>query len=152
MKPKYPRINADRDRLYRFYLCEDVEVTLLSGKKIVIAEGFRFDGHTLPTWKSALVLSLTAFIFGAPLTLAGLIFFAVLSIRAIFPVYDYDIFAALVHDYLVAYDRVYRMKRVEVDREYHRLMQEYQATRLRTWLFPKAVFTWGYLKRGVWGL
>jgi len=124
MTPKYPHINADKDRERRFYLCEDVEVTLTDGTKVLIEEGYRFDGHSIP------------FIF-----------------RAFFPVYDIDVYAALVHDYLIDTQPWHLYKRSFIDVQYKHFMEqpEYFATKTRRFLFPRVVSFMGYIKRTVWG-
>ena len=117
MTPKYPKINPDRDRDFRFYLCEDVTVTLTDGTEYTIPEGFRFDGHSVP------------FIF-----------------RSFFPVFDLDVYAALVHDYLIDTRMMkgHRYSRQFIDEQYEHFMNqpEYLATPLRRWLFPRAVNLW----------
>ena len=125
MQPKHPHINPDRDRIRRFYLCEDVKVTLSDGITIVIEEGFRFDGHSVP-----------------------------FSYRAIFPVFDVDVPAAMLHDYLLDTEMFHRYKRSFIDKEYQRFMEmpEYFATRTRRWLFPRVVSFFGFVKRTMWGL
>jgi len=125
MIPKYPRINADRDRIHNFYLCEDVTVTLADGTTTLIKEGYRFDGHTIfPPFKG------------------------------IFPAFDTDVYAALVHDHLLDTEMIHRYKRSFIDAEYKRFMEmpEYFATRIRRWLFPRVVSFFGFVKRTMWGL
>ena len=124
MQPKYPRINPDRDRQRRFYLCEDVKVTLSDGITIVIEKGYRFDGQTIP--------------FG---------------LRGFFPAFDTDVYAALVHDALLDTEMFHRYKRSFIDKEYQRFMEmpEYFATRTRRYFFPRIVRFFGYIKRTMWG-
>ncbi len=125
MNPKYPHINADRDRIRRFYLCEDVTVTLTDGSQIFIPEGYRFDGHSIPP-----------------------------GFKGIFPVYDLDVYAALVHDYLLDTEMFHRYKRKFIDEQYWHFMErpEYFATKTRRWVFPRVVSLCGYAKRTMWGL
>jgi hypothetical protein len=124
MIPKQPHIATDRDRKRRFYLCEDVHVTLGDGAIFIIEKGYRFDGHSIP-----------------------------FLMRSFFPVYDVDVPAAMVHDYLLDTEMFHRYKRSFIDAEYKRFMgkPEYFATKTRRWLFPKVVGFFGYIKRTMWG-
>ena len=124
MQPKFPHIAPDRDRTRRFYLCEDVKVTLSDGITIVIEKGYRFDGQTIP--------------FG---------------LRGFFPAFDTDVYAALVHDALLDTEMFHRYKRSFIDKEYQRFMEmpEYFATRTRRYFFPRIVRFFGYIKRTMWG-
>ena len=124
MQPKFPNIAPDRDRTRRFYLCEDVKVTLSDGITIVIEKGYRFDGQTIP--------------FG---------------LRGFFPAFDTDVYAALVHDALLDTEMFHRYKRSFIDKEYQRFMEmpEYFATRTRRYFFPRIVRFFGYVKRTMWG-
>lgn len=125
MYPKYPRINPDRDRLRSYYLCEDVLVTLSDGNQCLIPEGYRFDGQSVP-----------------------------LIFKGLFPSFDTDVYAALVHDYLLDTEMLHRYKRSFIDAEYKRFMNMpcYYSTKVRRVFFPLIVSIAGYLKRSIWGL
>jgi len=124
MNPPYPHINPDRDRIRRFYLCEDVTITLSDGTEYPIEAGYRFNGHSIPP-----------------------------GFKGIFPVYDLDVYAALVHDNLLDTEMFHRYKRKFIDEQYVHFMHkpEYFATKTRRFLFPRVVKFFGYIKRTMWG-
>ena len=153
MIPKYPRVNPDRDRIHNFYLCEDVKVTLSDGITIVIEKGHRFDGHTIPDWKIAFIIAAFGFVLGLPFTFAVSMFAFFTLLFALFPPFDTDVYAALVHDALLDTEMFHRYKRSFIDKEYQRFMEmpEYFATRTRRYFFPRIVRFFGYVKRTMWG-
>lgn len=124
MTPTYPKILPDRDRYRRYYLDEQVTVTLRNGDVIEIPKGYRFDGHSVP------------FIF-----------------RIFFGKYDRDVYAALVHDFLIDMESLWRYNRKFQDAEYKRFMEmpEYFASKHRTYWMPKAVRFYGWLLFDIWG-
>lgn len=117
-----PRIVPDRDKYRKWYLDEDFEATLLDGTKLIIRKGYRFDAHSVP------------FIF-----------------RWLFPKYDADIVAALIHDYLVDTSPWHRFNRKFIDEQYTHFMQVYKASWFRTFFMPKAVRLYGFWLFDVWG-
>lgn len=124
MEPRYPRILPDRDKWRKYYLDEDVTV-ILSGRQIeVIEKGFRFDGQTI--W----------FPFSLFIKSGG-----------------NDIYAALVHDYLIARSPWTRYNRKFQDNEYRYFMNkpEYFESKFRRFLFPKIVRIYGFLAYDLWG-
>ena len=127
MEPRHPRINPDRDREKNLFLDDDVVVTLSNGDTLIINKGFKFDGHSVPQ-----------------------------ILWNLFPPYDYDVYAALVHDYLLSAEfgeekarRGY--KRSFCDSEYDILMQVYKASDFRSFWMPLGVKVWGFLTEGIHG-
>ena len=115
------KIIPDRDRYRKWYLGDRVFHILHNGDVLKIHEGYRFDGHSVP-W----------------------------LFRWIFPQYDTDIFAALVHDFLIDTAPWHRYDRKFIDQEYTRLMKIHSHGLRRFWM-PKAVTLSGYLKHTLWG-
>lgn len=124
LEPVYPRILPDRDRYRRYFLDEDVVVTLSNGNKHTIPKGYRFDGHSIPR----------IFWFW-------------------FPAFDADVYAALVHDYLIDMEMFWRYNRKFQDTEYQLFMEHplYFASKYRRWWFPRVVRIAGFLKYDIWG-
>lgn len=118
---KTPRIVPDRDNYRRWYLDEDFTCVLTNGDVLVIRKGFRFDAHSVP-W----------------------------PFRWLFPRYDTDIVAALVHDYLIDTEPWHRYNRKFMDDEYTALMQKLSSGIRRYWM-PKAVRVYGWLFFDLWG-
>ena len=124
MQPKYAKILPDRDRYRRFYLDEDVTLTLANGDIKIIPKGYRFDGQSVP------------YLF-----------------RLFQPTFDRDIYAAMVHDYLIDMESLWRYNRKFQDDEYTRFMNkpEYFASRFRRYVFPKVVRLYGFLAFDIFG-
>lgn len=129
MDPIYPRILPDRDKVNDFYLDEDVVVELTDGHKLEIQKGFRFDAHSVPWWA-----------------------------RLVFPRYiptkdnkRNDIYAAMVHDYLVATEHWHRFSRSYMDYEYSRFHNDihYKMSDMRATWMPWAVSMYSKIK--YWG-
>lgn len=116
----FPRIIPDRDKVRKWYLDEDVRYTMTTGDVLVIKKGYRFNGHSVP------------FIF-----------------RWLFPMYDVDIYAALIHDFLFDTQPWHRFDRKTMDDEYNYLMKQHSYG-LRTKLMPLAVYLAGYIKTFGW--
>lgn len=117
-----PLIVPDRDRTRKWYLDEGFTHILHNGDILVIDKGFRFDGHSVPR-----------------------------PFRWIFPQYDDDILAALIHDFLVDTSPWHRYNRQFIDDEYYHLMQTYGASWLRRFFMPKAVYFYGFWRFKLWG-
>ncbi len=124
LTPTYPKILPDRDRYRRYYLDEETTVTLSNGDIKVIPKGYRFDGHSIP------------FIF-----------------RMFYPAFDHDVYAAMVHDYLIDMESLWRYNRKFQDMEYRHLMErpEYFASKTRRYFFPRVVRFFGFIKFDMWG-
>ena len=124
MKPTYPRILPDRDRYRRFYLDEQTEVTLHNDDIIVIPKGYRFDGHSVP-----------------------------IIFRLLFKKYGKDIYAAMVHDFLIDMESLFRYNRKFQDAEYKRFMNmpEYRESWYRSKFMPLAVRFYGFIRFDIWG-
>lgn len=124
IEPKYPTIKPDRDRYRRWYLDEDVKVTLHNGHTYTIGKGFRFDAHSVP------------FIF-----------------RIFFRQTDFDVYASLVHDWLVDTAPWHRYNRKFIDTEYKIMMNDktYKVSNLRSYFMPLAVRVYGWLMFDLWG-
>lgn len=125
MNPTYPRYLPDRDKVNDWYLDEDVDILLHNGHKITIKKGFKWDSHSVP-----------------------------LVFRPLFPRYIYsrqgtcnDIYAAMVHDALIAVEHWLPYPRQFVDYEYKRFMQmsEYKMSKSRSTWMPLAVKNYGNL-------
>lgn len=114
-------IIPDRDRYRRWYLDEKVIHTLHNGHILLIDKGYRFDAHSVPWWA-----------------------------RWVFPKYDTDIYAALIHDALVDTAPWHRYPRKFIDHEYKLLMQQYSHGLRKFWM-PLAVTVYGYLVFTLWG-
>lgn len=128
MTPTYPRILPDRDKVNDWYLDEDVEFTVHNQNRIILKKGFRFDSHSVPWW-----------------------------LRWYTPRYlptknneQNDIYAALVHDALIAAEHWLPYNRTFVDFEYRRyhLMPEYIMQTKRAFLMPLAVRKFGIFRYG----
>lgn len=119
MEPKHPRINPDRDREKYLFLDDTVVVTLSNGDTITIEKGFKFDGHSVPRF-----------------------------LWCIFPPYDCDVYAALVHDALCSgqFSPFKQYTRKFIDMEYMRFMQEYKATDARSFWMPLGVRVSGFIR------
>lgn len=115
-----PSIIPDRDRFRKWYLDQDFACTLTDGTVLVIRKGYRFNGHSTK------------------------------PLHWIFPQYDVDIVAALVHDYLLDTAPWHRFNRDYIDRQYVYFMNQYSYG-LRKFVMPKAVRVWGFLKCTMWG-
>lgn len=115
------KIIPDRDKYRKWYLDSPVEHTLHDGNMLYIDAGYRFDAHSVP-----------------------------LIFRWLFPQYDTDIYAALIHDALVDLAPWHRYNRAFIDREYTLLMQRYSYGLRRYWM-PKAVWLYGFLRFTLWG-
>lgn len=111
MKPRYPRINPDRDRKRHFYLDEDVILTLESGQQFLIPRGYRFDGPSIP-----------------------------FPFKLFFRLFDVDIYAVLVHDYLIDIQPFCKLPKKVINDEFQRFIENplYKATAFRTYIFPRA--------------
>lgn len=115
------RVIPDRDRYRKWYLDEDIVHTLHNGHVLKINKGFRFDAHSVPR-----------------------------PFRWIFPQYDTDIYAALIHDALVDLAPWHRYPRKFIDKEYKVLMKEHSHG-MRSFWMPLAVTIYGYLVYTMWG-
>lgn len=126
MKPTYPRLLRDRDDYRRFYLDEDVKITLHNGHTFSIPKGYRFDGHSVP-WLFRVFFAKDA---GGN-----------------------DLYASMVHDALIDLEMFLRYDREFQDYEYWRFMQmpEYKTNKFRSTWMPRAVRLWGWLKFDIWG-
>lgn len=125
MHPTYPRLLRDRDNYRKWYLDEPVLIYLSDGHQARIPKGYRFDAHSVP-----------------------------LIFRWLFPKRDgHDIYAAMVHDYLVDVEMFHRFNRKFIDNEYTRFMNmpEYFTNKHRRYLMPRAVRLWGFLRWTLWG-
>lgn len=125
MTPTYPRILPDRDRRFKYYLDEDVTITLPEGSSLTVSKGYRFDGHSVP-W----------------------------VFRLLFPVYNNnDIYCALIHDALVDFESMHRYNRAYIDYVYKMYMNspEYKSNGWRAFWMPWAVNLYGFLRFGLWG-
>lgn len=125
MNPKYPRILKDRDNYRRYYLDEDVTISLPEGSSLTVGKGYRFDGHSVP------------FLF-----------------RLFFPKYNSkDIYCALIHDALVDFESMHRYNRAYIDYVYKMYMNspEYKSNDWRAFWMPCAVSLWGFLRFTLWG-
>jgi len=120
----YPKILPDRDKFRAYYLDEDVDVYLSNGDLVTIEKGYRFDGQSVPF----------------PFSLC-------------FKQSSRDIYAALVHDYLIDRSPWTRYNRKFQDNEYLYFMNkpEYFQSRVRKYLFPKVVRLFGFLRYDIWG-
>lgn len=124
MTPKYPRILPDRDRRFKYYLDEDVTITLPEGSSLTVSKGYRFDGHSVP------------FIF-----------------RLFFPKYNSkDIYCALIHDALVDFESMHRYNRAYIDYVYKMYMNsdDYKSNDWRAFFMPLAVRFYGWLRFDLW--
>ena len=119
MTPKYPRLLKDRDKLNDWYLDEDVVVPLTGGHTLRIQKGFRFDSHSVPWYMR--------WLFPRYLPTADN--------------YKNDIYAAMVHDYLIATEHWHRFSRSYMDEEYRMFMNmsEYKMSDLRSKWMPWGV-------------
>lgn len=115
------KIIPDRDKYRKWYLDEDITHTLHNKHVICIKKGYRFDAHSVP-W----------------------------PFRWIFPKYDTDIYAALIHDALVDTAPWHRYPRKFIDKEYTVLMEKHSSG-LRRFFMPKAVWLYGFLVFTLWG-
>lgn len=123
--PQYPRIVPDRDKYRKWYLDEDVRVRLFNGHTFIIPKGYRFDGHSVPK-----------------------------LLRWLFPRHKgLDIYAALLHDYLIDVQMFLRYTRAFQDTVYTIMMQNplYTSSNFRSVFMPRAVKTFGFLKHTLWG-
>lgn len=126
MTPTYPRIIPDRDRINDWYLDEDVIITLHNWHTFTIKKGFKFDSHSVPV-----------------------------VMRLFFPRYVdtchdevNDIYAALVHDALVACEHWLPYSRAFMDYEYLRFMHmpEYRMSAFRSYIMPLAVKSYSFIR------
>ena len=126
LTPTYPRLLTDRDQVNDWYLDEDVLVELSDGHGMFIEKGFRFDSHTVPLF-------------------AQLFFARHLPSKKNEP---NDIYAAMVHDALIATKHRHRFSRSYMDGEYKRFMNmsEYKMNNMRAWGMPLAVRIYGWWK------
>ena len=125
MLPQKARILPDRDDTRNWYLDEDVRVTLHNGDCVEIPKGYRFDAHSVP-W---------LFRWAFPKNKGD------------------DIYAALVHDYLIDTSPFHRYPRSFMDYEYGRFMSmpEYKVSEMRATFMPAFVKLYGYLRFTIWG-
>jgi len=126
MHPTYPRILPDRDKTNDFYLDEDVFIRLHNQNTIILRKGFKFDSHSVP-----------------------------LIFRLFTPRYlptknneQNDIYAAMVHDSLIAFEHYLPYNRTFVDFEYERIMYHpcYLMNSWRSTVMPFAVSLWGKIR------
>lgn len=120
MYPEYPRLLPDRDKINDWYLDEDVHIVLTNGHYLLLKKGFKFDSHSVP-W----------------------------GLHFLFPrYYGNDIYAAMVHDCLVAGEHWLPYTRRFVDRQYKMIMNhpDYKTTKARAFWMPLAVMTWNALR------
>jgi len=125
LDPVYPRILADRDNYRKWYLDEPVQVELHNGHVLRIPKGYRFDAHSVP------------FLF-----------------RWIFPKKEgKDIYASMIHDFLIDIEMFLRYNRRFQDEVYTIMMHDsiYQTNKYRSFFMPLAVRLFGFLKFGIWG-
>lgn len=125
MTPTYPRYLPDRDKENDWFLDQDVTFYTHNGHKITLLKGFKWDSHSVP-----------------------------FLMRWWFPRYIYseqgtpnDIYAAMVHDALIAAEHWLPYPRQFVDYEYWRFMQmpEYTMCTKRAKWMPRAVTKFGNL-------
>lgn len=110
------KIIPDRDKYRRWYLDEDVTITLDNGDTLHIQKGYRFNAHSVP-----------------------------LPFSLLFKRYDsQDIIAALAHDYLLDTAPWHRYDRRSIDNVYTELMNRHAKPFRRYWM-PRAVKAWGTL-------
>lgn len=128
MYPTYPRLLKDRDQVNDWYLDQDCTIVLHNGHTVLLKKGFKFDSHSVPWWA-----------------------------RPIFPRYipttdnrENDVYAAMVHDALVACEHWLPYERSFVDYEYKRFMNmlEYKMCKRRSYWMPLAVSVFGSIKYG----
>ncbi|MCV6584142.1 MAG: DUF1353 domain-containing protein [Marinibacterium sp.] len=120
LTPSHAELRRDRDNYRRWYLNEDVTVALTGGHTAIIPKGYRFDAHSVP----------------------GLL-------RIFFRKYNkHDVYASMVHDFLIEIEGFHRFDRKYMDLEYWRLMEhpDYFGSRYRRYFMPRAVRFWGWLK------
>lgn len=125
MQPTYPKLRKDRDNYRKWYLDEPVLVHLADGHTLEIPKGYRFDAHSVP------------FIF-----------------RFLFRKFNKkDVYAAMVHDFLIDIEMFHRFNRKFIDNEYTRFMNkpEYFSTKLRRYWMPRVVRMAGFLMWDLWG-
>jgi len=115
-----PKILPDRDKTRKWYLDEKVTHQLHNGDVLVISAGYRFDAHSVPWY-----------------------------VRWLFPQFDTDIYAALIHDALRDLEPWHRYDRKFIDTEYDIVMQQVSYGKRKYWM-PKAVYVWGYIKTFGW--
>ena len=126
--PTYPKYLKDRDKENDWYLDEDVELILHNGHKITIKRGFKWDSHSVPWWAR----------WYLPKYLEG---------------EQNDIWAAFVHDVLIAAEHWLPYPRAFVDKEYKRFHNkpEYFMQTRRRLLMPLAVTVHGFIFHTLWG-
>lgn len=120
MTPTYPQLLPDRDKWRNWYVDEDIKVTLTNNDTLYIRKGYRFDAHSVP------------FIF-----------------RWVFPKYNKkDIYAALVHDYILDTQPWHRYTRRFADEQYTHYMRNlnYSDSAARSKWMPRAVKLAGYVQ------
>lgn len=115
-----PSIIPDRDRFRKWYLDNDFTCTLTDGTTLTILRGYRFNGHSTKPF------------------------------HWLFPQYDVDIVAALVHDALLDSAPWHRFTRDFIDRQYVHFMHQHSYG-IRKVIMPLVVRAWGYLTTTVWG-
>ena len=113
-------ILPDRDKFRKWYLDQDFTCTLTDGTSLIILKGYRFNGHSTKPF------------------------------HWLFPQYDIEIAAALVHDALIDSAPWHRFTRDFIDRQYVSLMEEYSYG-IRKIIMPVVVRVWGYLTKTMWG-
>ncbi|MEO0343509.1 MAG: DUF1353 domain-containing protein [Pseudomonadota bacterium] len=125
LTPSHPKIVNDRDNYRKFYLTQDVIVDLPKGHRLIVKMGYRFDGHSVP-W---------------PLK------FFLLKAKG------KDIYAALVHDYLIETEGFHRFNRRFIDRVYMTIMEDdlYFTSKFRRYWMPLAVNINGFFRWTFWG-
>lgn len=133
LTPKYPRIIKDRDQYRRWYLDQATTVTLSNGDKLRIPKGYRFDAHSVP---------LIFRVFFGKTYQAGE------EINS-----KNDIYASMVHDFMIDVEMFLRYNRAYQDATYKDIMRnpDYSLNKYRSSLMPFAVSTYGHLRYGLWG-
>ena len=131
MTPTYPRLLPDRDEVNDWYLDEDVLITLHNGNKILLRKGFKFDSHSVPFWARLAFPRYVKTAHGEP----------------------NDIYAAMVHDCLIAGEHWLPYPRRFQDYEYERFhnMPEYFIYSVRAQVMPLFVRGAGMVKYDLWG-
>lgn len=141
-----PKIVPDRDKQRNWYLDEATTHRLHNGDIIIPHKGYRFDGHSIMmAAKIFTVLATVLMLLGLYLIAITPWLFVLLSYYLIKTSHNKrDIYAALIHDYLIDMEHSHRYPRDFMDKEYEILMDRY-AKGIRRYLMPKAVWLYGYL-------
>ena len=126
--PTHPRYLPDRDRTNDWYLDEDFTFQMRNGNYVTIKKGFKWDSHSVP------------------------ILFRLATPRYIHTEQgtNNDIYAALIHDVLVAAEHWLPYTRAMQDAEYAYYMKVYQMTWWRRFIMPKAVWLYGFIAYTLW--